>query len=112
MGEELECLEMFLIFDPPRDYSGRLYVNQRVETIATVTVKSQTVYVTYEQNGSTYTLYNPKSIRWEKWFPRPELHYIPPTEPILIGHGVRFEIEVKPRNGSPSSLIYKTFVIK
>lgn len=111
-GEMLECLEMFLIFDTPKDYSDYLYINPEVESKAVVTVKSQTVYVVYEQNGHTTTLHNPKSIKWEEWYPRPEHDYTPLSEPILIGHGVRFEIEVKPRNGSPSSLIYKTFVIK
>ena len=111
-GELLECLEMFMVFGPAKDYSDYLIINPEVQKIATVTVKKQTIYVDYEQNGSTYTLFDPKRIRWEKWHPRPELYYTPPTEPILIGHGVRFEIEVKPKNGSPSALIYKTFVIK
>lgn len=111
-----ECTYMYTVFPKSIDYSRYLIINPEVLKIATIEIMNQDLYVKYEQSGGgngnkTYIEFNPSYIYWERWYPRPEFTVDPPQEPDIIEMGVRFIIKVKPKNGAPTSTIYKTFLI-
>lgn len=90
------------------DYSAYLIINPEIKKIATVTIEKQDLVV--ESYGSETYLYSNISIN-----PKEFISWYDPvtssggTSPKRCG--VRFAIRIIPHDGSPSSLILKTFTL-
>lgn len=90
----------YLYFTPKPDYSHLLAINPEVQAIANISVKQEFVVTVDDE-----VLVNPTRIYWDDRCIDDEymIH-----EPEIIIPGVRFTIEIKPKNGDTASTIVKT----
>lgn len=98
-----------------KDYSSYLQINPEVLKIADVEIESQDLIVEYSTFGPSYKdtgnyLYEKISIN--------STHFYKTYDPETLHNGtspgrcgVRFAVRVTPHDGSPSSLIVKTFLL-
>ncbi|WP_418989297.1 hypothetical protein [Alistipes sp.] len=104
-GSQQNFDEYYMVYPESIDYSKYLIINPEVKKIADVIVKQQDLIGSYS-NGS---IINPKKIHIGTIY-----HFwgggsSPLSYPKL---GVRFTIEVKPKNGDAISTIIKTFKLE
>lgn len=100
----------YLDFPRTIDYSNYLIINPEVLGVADVIILKQdlvTVYDEYDAHHKAGMSINPSSYYWEKGYA--EWGTYLNNDPEYFDIGVRFMIEVKPKNGNPSSTILKTF---
>lgn len=107
-GSQQNIDEYWMIYPESIDYSQYLIINPEVEKIADVTIKQQDLVGLYPNSPSS-PIFNPKKICIGIVY-----HFwgggsYPLSYPEL---GVRFTIEVKPKNGDAISTIIKTFKLE
>lgn len=107
-GSQQNIDEYWMIYPESIDYSQYLIINPEVEKIADVTIKQQDLVGLYPNSPSS-PIFNPKKICIGIVY-----HFwgggsYPLSYPEL---GVRFTIEVEPKNGDAISTIIKTFKLE
>ena len=116
-GYEYERDFYRLSFPSKVDYSKNLIINPEVLKIADVTIKNQEhvivlkgnqwVQSSWHRNGEVFV--KPANFWWVEGYY--ETGENAANEPIY-DIGVRFTIEVKPKNGTPASTIIKSFLLQ
>ena len=119
-SEQFYCSD-YITFPKTLDYSQCITINPEVEKIADVTIlKQDLIYLSPEQY---YDKDQRKTINYTKPIVNPTQIYLGDgghidygtqfpggdRDPILA---IRFTIEIKPKNGDNTSVIYKTFKLK
>ncbi len=108
--EQMLTIEEASIVHEEKDFSSYLIINPELQKIADVTIEAQDIVNT--GNGDGYNsggfIYVPAhSLRYKLG-----VTFDPIYPPSNVKYYVRFTIRVKPHNGAPECILYKTFELK
>ena len=108
--EQMLTIEEASIVHEEKDFSTYLIINPELQKIADVTIEAQDIVNT--GNGDGYNsggfIYVPAhSLRYKLG-----VTFDPIYPPSNVKYYVRFTIRVKPHNGAPECILYKTFELK